>query len=194
MNYLESLAKDFYLTRFGIDVDMEVAAGRIDFGIWDADPRVLYRNYVNSNHKIPSRGSEVRDGGWQVTILDPTGMNLGGEFTGIHVPAGAQALWGNYNIAHRKRNGKIKSEEIIWYRAGSFIVPNELFEIAAICEVTRDGPLWNDGAQGFAMIAAKFFFPSATEIKFAVRNVLTFGASTPANGLGADELLGTCSQ
>lgn len=189
MNYLDGLAKDFYITRFGINVDADVASGRISFGTWSADPRALYRNYINSNRKISSIGSEVRDGGWQVTILDPGGYDLGGEFAGIHVSQGAQALWGNYNIAHRKRNGKIKSEEIIWYRAGSFFVPNELFEILAICELTREGPEFINGSQGFAQIAAKFHFPSATEIKFSIRNVLTFGDSSPLPGLGPDELL-----
>ena len=194
MNYLEALAKKFYLIRFGIDVDVQVAAGRIIFSIWDFDTRNLYRNYINSNRRIFSGGSEVRDGGWQVVILDPAGLDLGGEFVGMHVDAGSVALWGNYNIAHRRRNGRIKAEENIYYRAGSFFRFDDLFETAAICQLTRQGPEFIGGSQGVAQIAAKLHFPSATEIKFSIRNVLTFGDSQPQNGLGLDELEGTCGQ
>lgn len=148
----------------------------------------MYRNYVAAGKQVLAKGWQVRDGGWRVVILDPTGMDLGGEFAGVHVGVGAQALFGNYNIAETGPNGRIRNERIIWYRAGQFFEPTPLADLHAICELSLSGPEFPNGVEGMAFITNNFYFLGLTEMKIALRNVLTFGDSQPQNGLGPDSL------
>ncbi len=194
MAVLEQLAKDFFLARFGVDVDAMVASGDIDFGTFSTDPRILYRNYMAMGKKIPSGGWEVRDGGWTFTVINPAGIDLGGEFLGRHVGFGTQALFGNYNIAETRNNGKIKNERIIFYRSGSVLEVDADLELSVIYGLSQSGPDFPNGAEGLAIIVAKFYFVGATELKHAIRNVLSFGPGTVHTGLGPDVLLGGCGQ
>ena len=118
---LEEQAKEFFIWRFGVDVDDPSLAGRILFTRWTIDPRASYRAYVMAGNYVPKEGYEVRDGGWMLQVLDPAGITLGGEFEGQVVPAGSFALIGEYNILIEGR--RRSTEKVISYRAGRMVLP-----------------------------------------------------------------------
>lgn len=114
---LEANAKAFILARFGLDVDDPALAGRIFFTDFMIDPRGGYRARVISGMRVPRSGYRVWDGGWNMVVLDPNGVELGGEFAGRTAPAGSLIVFGEYAIDTRRRRGRRYIN--ISYRAGS---------------------------------------------------------------------------
>jgi hypothetical protein len=43
--------------------------------------------YSMAGERVPAEGWEVRDGGWQLVVIDPDGFELGGDFAGLTIPA-----------------------------------------------------------------------------------------------------------
>lgn len=134
---LEEQVKPFFLERFGIDVDDPANIGRIIFFRSYLDPRVDFRAQVITGVFVPRSGFVVRDGAWVVAIIDPNGYELGGEFTGVTVPAGSSTFIGEYNIL-TIRHRRIVREIDISYRANQFIVP----------DVRGNSPFFNDARMG----------------------------------------------
>lgn len=85
---LESEAVEFYKTRFGIDVNAPENFGRIALRHYQSDPRTKYRVISSSKGKVPAEGWPATQIGWILTVIDPSGYELGGEFSGQVVPAG----------------------------------------------------------------------------------------------------------
>ncbi len=157
-NRAEAVA--FFEERFGLNPDTQDGLMLVDFMF---DPRNEYRAYVSSEAAIPSEGWVVRDGGWMLSVTDPDGLDLGGEFAGTHVPQGAVFVFGDYNI-------DVPGGEpiIIHYQSGQPIVATES-GMLFLCETYH--PEWGWGrAQGIS--APVTLEDGRTQAN--VRNVLTF--------------------
>lgn len=176
---LEEDVKEFFLWRFGIDVDDPALLGRIAMFRFTLDPRAAYRAYAISGKVVPNTGYEVRDGGWILAFLDPNGVPLGGKAEGLVAPAGAVALVGEYNIAVIR--GKRVVEEIdISYRSGGLVIANLEGVVNFNCQL-HEGRLEDNGlpfehtvptglAQGTSTVAPL----ENGLIKINTRNALTF--------------------
>jgi len=68
-------------------------------------------------------GWEVASGGWQMTVVDPDGLTLGGEFAGraIHVEPGTFFIFGDHKIKRSKgqRRGRGKDPIVIRFNLES---------------------------------------------------------------------------
>ena len=169
-------AKDYFLTRFGVDVDTLEADQRIVFSSFFLDPRGEYRAYTAANEKAPSEGWVVRDGGFVLTVLDPNGIELGGEFEGLGlppIPAGGLLLYGDYNILISKQGKKKSRTKVISYRSDMPMVANLWGELVVNCQISPDSFATNQHAgkaQGMGLV-----IPGATGLTLSWRNVLTLG-------------------
>ena len=110
-------AKAFFLERCGIDVDSVVMEGRVAFDMFTLNPDFEYRLQIATGMKATSEGWVIRDGGFRLMILDPEGLDLGGEFSGHHADQFNAMFFGNYNILATKQNGKPKEEIIVHYKS-----------------------------------------------------------------------------
>src|SRR5215213_5999785 len=63
-----------------------------------SDPHNEYRAYVISGQEVPPENWVVRDGGRMVTVTDPEGITLGGEYEGMIVSVDTVLVFGDYNI------------------------------------------------------------------------------------------------
>jgi hypothetical protein len=129
-------AKAFYLERFGIDVDDPDNIGRVTFDMFTLNPDFEYRLYAASGLKAPSEGWLIRDGGFKLEVIDPNGIELGGELAGTHAPQGAAMFFGNYNILVTNKHGTPRDELLIFYKSnvpgetlpnGSFVFRCDMF-------------------------------------------------------------------
>jgi len=157
-NRAEAVA--FFERRFGLNPDAHSGLMLVDFMV---DPRNEYRAYVSSEVAIPSEGWIVRDGGWMLSVTDPDGLDLGGEFEGTHVPQGAIFVFGEYNI-------DVPGDEpiIVHYQSGQPIVATAS-GMMFLCETYH--PEWGWGrAQGIS--APVTLEDGRTQAN--IRNVLTF--------------------
>jgi len=100
---LEQEAKDYFLTRFGLDVDDPKNEGRIAFRSFMVDPRVNYHVVSASGERVPSRGWPVIFGGWIILVTDPNGIALAGDFAGTTTPVNGQFIFGENYIQTKKK-------------------------------------------------------------------------------------------
>lgn len=114
---VEMNAKAFFLERFGLDVDYLVAEGRVTFGSFTLNPDFQYRLQISSGMRAKGEGWLIRDGGYSLSITDPNGLDLGGEFEGRHAAQSNLLLFGNYNILVTNKKGVPKREIIIDYKS-----------------------------------------------------------------------------
>ncbi len=187
---LDELAKNFYLDRFGIDVDDPINAGRILFQRYTLDPRMNYRNYLAAGKKIPAEGWHIYDGGWVIVVTDPNGYTLGGEWEGYHTEIGTLLFFGNYHIMETNSAGRVVNEVDIYYRAGGPLNPDTGFDASFACELSLDGQDFPTGVQGIAQGITSAVPVGETGTKITVRNVMTFGPSSVGPGLGPDGISG----
>ena len=162
-------AKDFYWDRFGIDVDDPAMAGRITFTMFTLNPDFEYRLHVLSGANAPSEGWQIRDGGFQLAVTDPAGIDLGGELTGTHAPAGSAMFFGNYNILVTDEDGEPKDELIIFYKSN---VPGETLPNGSFmfrCDMFIEE--WGEGLGMGTILTVPL---SDGRIRANARNVLTF--------------------
>lgn len=169
-------AKDYFYARFGLNVDALVADGRLAFDSFMIDPRGEYRAYTKSGAKAPSEGWVVRDGGFIATVLDPNGIELGGEFQGAGLPPispGGLILFGNYNILETKPNGKHGQAFSISYRSDMPMITNDWGELIVNCQISLDefaSGSHSGKAQGMGLV-----FAGPGGLTLSWRNVLTIG-------------------
>ena len=173
----EQRAKDYFASRFGIDVGDLVASGRATFSSFFLDPRGEYRLYTKANRKVSSEGWVVRDGGFALTFLDPNGVPLGGEFDGLGlvVPADSLLVWGSYNVQSTNPNGKNKEAIIYDYRSEMPMIANDWGELVVNCQlsITDFASNEKDGkAQGMGTVSLSSDFSG---LVLNWRNVLTIG-------------------
>ncbi len=91
-------ADAFFLDRFGIDVDDPALVERISVGDYVVDSRANYRVIAMSDRLVPPEGWPTSDASRAIFVIDPAGLELGGEFEGIVAPAGAALTFGRYVI------------------------------------------------------------------------------------------------
>jgi hypothetical protein len=92
----EADAKAFFVERFGLDVDDPANADRLLWTPYAADPRMRYRVVSMANHVVPAEGWPVTDSAFLLSVVDPAGFELGGEFAGVMVPVGTRVTYGRY--------------------------------------------------------------------------------------------------
>ncbi len=187
---LEQMSKDFFLQCFGIDVDNLANSDRIAFRNFLFDPRTNYRNYVAAGKNVPADGWFIYDSGWGITVTDPNGYTLGGEFDGDHVSQNTLLFFGNYHVVETDDSGDIQNRVNFFYRSASPVVFDAQGEASFRCELSLDGLDFSTGVHGMAQGLTAIYPIGPTSIKFTSRNVLTFGPSHPFSGLGPEGISG----
>ncbi len=141
-------AESFFKTRFGIDVNDPANDERVALRSFAVDPRINFRAAMITGSWVEKAGTPVLDGGWILEIIDPKGMELGGEHEGVYVSTGSFARLGTLYIesvlpnivvfkdgeagspAYRK--DRLPGKRIINYQSRHFSQPpNENGEMAA---------------------------------------------------------------
>lgn len=168
----ENLAKAFFLKRFGIDVDDPANIGRITLQMFTFHPDLEYRLYIASSTRVPPEGWIVRDGGWKLEVIDPNGIDLGGEFAGQHANQGNLMFYGDYNILITNNGGVPKDELVIHYKSHkpAITTPDGM---TFLCDVSQDK--WGEGVGMGTFQAIKR--PDGL-IRANVRNALSFPPSS----------------
>jgi len=176
-----SAAKAFFLMRFGLDVDDPANAGRIGLRLFMTNPDWQYRVFEMSGYKVPPQGWRVRDGGYALQVIDPAGVELGGEFAGIHAPQGSLFFYGEYNILtssdtpDHARKGKGASsdgaakEVIVLFKSNVPGRMNADGSVALRCDLESDQ--WG---HGFATVTVANVDLGGNRIQGVGRNILTF--------------------
>jgi len=166
-------AKDFFIQRFGLDL----ISGDIYFSGFEATPDINYHVVLSSGENVPPEGWVVHDGGWIAAVVNPAGVDLGGEYTGTHVPPGTMFVKGNYKIVktskhHQNSNhasDKNKNIVVIDYQARKPILVESDGSFAVSCELYNEK--WGEGQ---AIGATLPFVLSDGRMVYNTRNVLTF--------------------
>jgi hypothetical protein len=164
------LAVVYFAKRFGLDFSTATPAADGSLAIPGAtlqafvqNEHVNYRAYVVSGRQVPDTGWLVRDGGFQVVLTE--GMLLHGSYggsEGIRAPAGAAAVFGDYNI-EVEPPGQVSSGNIlIHYQSASPIIARADGEISFNCDLVSEQ--WGQGAARGIVVDG------------TIRNVLTFPA------------------
>lgn len=125
----ELKAQDFFHKRFGIDVSAPEMDGRVMMVPFMLDPRWEYRLYNSSGEHVPPEGWVVRDGGYQLVVIDPAGVDLGGDFQGQHAPMGAVAAFGKFNVRRDHGRGPRHTDLVIHYQSREPVLHNSGFPI-----------------------------------------------------------------
>ncbi len=154
----------FYMDRFGLDVNDP----RLYLTGFQIDPAADYRVVMMSGKRNNvGKGLPIVDGGFALAVVDPEGIELGGEFEGTHVPAGTMfAAEGNYVI----KRGKGRKDLVLSYQSRGPMQPVGTGGIIN-CEVFHP-------VHGAGVGWGYFEFHTLTNGQTAaqVRNVLTFPA------------------
>lgn len=161
----------FYAERFGIDVNDK----KVHFTGFQIDPSADYRVIMmTGKDNNPGKGYPIIDGGFAVAVVDPAGLDLGGEFVGTHVPAGTVfAAGGTYVI----KRGKHLKDIVINYQSRGPMQPVGTGGVIN-CELFHSA--WGKGL-GWGYF--EFHKLKNGQITSQVRTVLTFP------GLGIEETL-----
>ena len=119
----QAKAKEWFVHRFGMDVDDPANAGRLSLFPFTVNPNLDFRAFYISGRHVPSDGYEIRDGGFALAVIDPAGFTLGGDFPGRHVPQGSLVAFGVYNILITNPAGDPVEEKLYYYRADTANAP-----------------------------------------------------------------------
>ena len=125
----ERAAKSFFLKRFGVDAAALAASGKALFSPFALDPRGNYRARIVDTNSVHKLGWEVHDGGFALVLMAET--VLGGEWSGIKVPAGTMMVFGGYAIQPSRlsehHGSKVLTDSgrllVIRYQSGEPIFP-----------------------------------------------------------------------
>lgn len=160
-------AVDFFYDKYGVDVETSTDVMFNPFYV----PQIDYRAYTMSGRDIPSEGWFVQDGGYMMTITNPNGLALGGEFAGVVATPGAFMVYGDYAIEGTKKKKPWKDKTFfIHYESDDVIFP--LADGSLHFRCVLEHPKWGEGrAQG---ISAPRPDLNTGMIKMNVRNVLSF--------------------
>lgn len=140
-------AVDFFLQRFGIDA---FDSANILFTGYEVDSRNNLRVLTESGEKVPPEGWKVHDGGFQVIVVNPDGITLGGEFEGVHVPANTALVFGEYKIVKEAvKSKKAEQPVVLRYRSKEPLIFSDFGSVVR-CEVSSDkhGPGFTAGLVG----------------------------------------------
>ncbi|MEE9355677.1 MAG: hypothetical protein V3U75_08830 [Methylococcaceae bacterium] len=151
----------FYKKRFGLDIDDP----KVYFTGFQIDPAAGYKVIMATgkrNHL--GKGYPIVDGGWAYAVVDPEGLDLGGEFEGTHVPAGTMFAFGNYVI----KRGRGRKDLVLSYKSRGPMQPVGTGGVIN-CEVSH--PKFGEGV-GWGYF--EFHELANGQVSAQVRNVLTF--------------------
>jgi len=101
----EQEAKDYFYSKFGLDVEDPKYSGRIAIRMMQVDPRFNLHVISASKDQVPKEGWRIDDGGWVMFVTDPEGVELGGELAGVHAPFGSFVVYSEYYINRTKTIG-----------------------------------------------------------------------------------------
>lgn len=165
-------------TRFGIDPEDPQWAGRVTAIPFYADPRNDIRAYSMAGTRIHRHGWHVLDGGWLLIVTDPNGIELGGEYSGLHVGPNTVFSRGKYLVQARTRHGRFLADIEIDYQARgpiSFVPGLPFVGNCEIIHTTINGEptSWGIGQAQPSQVALE---TSTGEVKLSYRNILTWGA------------------
>lgn len=111
-NRSEAIA--FFNERYGVDVLHD--DGAFIFTDFQVDPGNHGRAYTVSGEAVPPEGWEMRMGGWGVFVVGESGITLGGDFKGLHLPQGSAMIFGDWNFKKISPLGEDLGEMIIHFR------------------------------------------------------------------------------
>jgi len=147
---VEQEAKDFFLKKFGIYAGVDE---RVMFTGFQIDPRNNMRAYSVSDENTPLSGWEVESGGWQMTVVSPDGLMLGGEFASrnIHVDQGTFFLFGDLKIDRSgdEDDNKHQSPIIIRYKTSNPFKDNNN---GGLILLDLESAEWGEGADGGSIV------------------------------------------
>ena len=171
-------AVTIWSTRFGINPEDPQWVGRVSAIPFYADPRNNIRAYSMAGTRIHRQGWEVLDGGWLLIVTDPEGIELGGDYAGLHVGPNTVFSRGKYIVQARTRHGRFLADIEIDYQARGPIAFIPGLPFVGNCEIigtTINGELvdWGLGQAQPSQIAVEV---STGESKMSYRNILTWGA------------------
>jgi hypothetical protein len=143
--------------------------------IGTTSPAIGYHAVAWSDRKVPEEGWPIREGFLNMVVTNPAGLDLGGEFTGIHVPMGTIIGGGGmYNLQVTDKHGNATGEEIVldfdtqepmWLNPSNHFA----FGFGFFCELNSEE--YGDGlAQGIITLIPQ---PDGS-LKTNARNVVTF--------------------
>ncbi len=104
-------AIEFFKARFGLDAEDPALVGRIVFRSFATNPQWGYRVQYFAGRRVDADGWKVRDGGYMIQVLDPNGIELGGEFNGVTARQNSIVFYGNYNILTEGRHRPYFNED-----------------------------------------------------------------------------------
>ncbi|MEM6926704.1 MAG: hypothetical protein AAF602_07250 [Myxococcota bacterium] len=90
--------KAFFADAYGIDVDAEVTAGRLQWLEYRVDPRANYRVVALPDRIVPPEGWLIHEVAMSAIVIDPAGMTLGGPYAEVWVPPGPVGAFGYYQF------------------------------------------------------------------------------------------------
>lgn len=166
---LEQQAKSFFAQKFGLYAGSD---DRITFTGFQIDPRNNVRAYSVSDEDTPLSGWEVASGGWQMTVVDPEGLTLGGEFAGraIHVDPGTFFVFGDHKIIRSEEEDEGENEDaiVIRFKTGN---PYEMPKNGGLVLMDLESDEWGKGSIGGSIVNA---VSDDGLLQSRLRSVITF--------------------
>ena len=179
--------------RFGFDLSAAEAALSLqnlvyvdqDFfmQVVQTNPGLGYRAATIGDRKVPEQGWVVREGAIQIVVINPNGINVGGEYIQENplmptfVPPNSFFAAGQYNVEVTKKNGKPTGETIVIdFTSSRPITPEADGTFSFFCDlVNEDDDIGL--AQGIGQLVP---VNGGQSLRANFRNILTF---SDLNGL-----------
>ncbi|MCP5245667.1 MAG: hypothetical protein H6937_06890 [Burkholderiales bacterium] len=169
----QQAAIEFLEQRFGIDVNNP----GVIFTGFQIDPTINFKAIMmtgEGKENNPGNGFPILEGGFIAVVVDPSGIDLAGEFAGVHAPAGTMlAAEGTYII----QRGKKYEDIVIRFQSRG---PNFPVGTGLIINCELFHPEWGEGL-GWAY--TELHKLSNGQFVAQARNTLTFP------GLGFEETM-----
>jgi len=162
-------SKDYFLSRFGVDTDALLAEGRIEWVSFFINPDYEYRVHFATGLSPDKDGWIIRDGGFAILVVDPNGIELGGEFTGHRAELLNVLMYGEYSILQTHPNHPPK-QQIVQYRSSE---PARILDDGSMeFRSTVIHPQWGEGG----LFGVTSLLPEGDNLRANARAVLTWPA------------------
>lgn len=168
-------AKAFFLERFGLNVDELLAEGRVAYDMFTLNPDFQYRTRIATGMDVSEDGWIIRDGGFRLMIMDPEGIDMGGEWEGKHADHMNAFFFGNYNILATNSRGRPQEEIIVHYKASEPAIMNDAGGMEFKCEMFNED--WGTGL-GLGLLTVVPLNDGSGRMRGNARNTLTFPATS----------------
>jgi len=172
----EQEAKDHFGVEYGVDIDELVAAGRIVFTDFSLNPDYQYRLFMADGVGPNSDGWLIRDGGFLAIVVDPQGIELGGNHVGVTARASFVFMYGEYNILKTNSEGLPMEEMIIHFRSTTPAIIREDGSLDFRCSLFHEQ--WGEGTAHGTTVLDPIL---GGKLRGNGRTVVTFPASSAAS-------------